>query len=118
MRATPHDELMRKAGFETEYYVELARRREERRLELLRATRVAAFVGAVAGTVAWITGMDGKSSHFPRALVIAMFALAMVGWVAVLLEARMTRDRESRLHRSVLWLWKRHMRRRRMEDQF
>ena len=117
MRATLHDELMREAGFETDYFVELARRRKERRLELLRATRIAVFVGAVAGTVAWITGMGGKSSHFPRALVIAVFALAAVGSVAELLEARMTRNLDSRLRRGVLWLWGRVVRRRRTEDQ-
>jgi hypothetical protein len=51
VRATLHDELMREAGFEGDYYVELARRREGRRKKLrrdvLRATTVATSVGAV-----------------------------------------------------------------------
>src|SRR5947207_11922192 len=31
VRATLHDELMREAGFESDYYAEVSRRREERR---------------------------------------------------------------------------------------
>jgi hypothetical protein len=38
MKATLHDELMREAGFQTDYYTELGRRRKERR-ERVRSAR-------------------------------------------------------------------------------
>jgi hypothetical protein len=114
VRATLHDELMREAGFESDYYAGLERRREHRRrklkVDLLRAARVTAFVGAVAGSVAAFIDMDGKTDHLPRALMAAVLALATIGGVAQLLERRMTRGhpprRLRRLWRGITRPWR------------
>ena len=109
MRATLHDELMREAGFESDYYVELARRRERRRKKLQRDVRraatVAIFVGAVAGPIAWIIGRDGKSGHVPRVLLAVLFGIATVGYVAQLLAALLTRDENARPRRRLRRMW-------------
>ena len=110
MRATLHDELMREAGFESDYHVELARGRERRRQTLrrdvLRATPVVAFVGAVAGSIAWIIETAGKSRHLPWALLLVLFGLATVGAVAEILERRLTLDENERPRRGLRWMWK------------
>ena len=49
MKASLHDELMREAGFESDYYAELARRRvQSRRIALRVARRIAPLVVVVA----------------------------------------------------------------------
>ena len=109
MRATLHDELMREAGFESDYYVELARRREERRTklrrEVLRATTVATLIGAFAGSIAWIITAPGKSRHLPWELLLALWVLATVGWVAQLLANLLTRNENARPRRGLRWMW-------------
>jgi hypothetical protein len=110
VRATLHDELMREAGFETDYYVELARRREERRKRLrrdvLRATTVLAFLGAFAGSIAWIIDVAGKNRHLPWELLLALIVLATLGCAAQLLAGLLTRDENERPRRGLRWLWK------------
>jgi hypothetical protein len=100
VRATQHDELMREAGFETDYYVELERRRERRRQTLRRdillALSAVAFVGALAGFggfVGWIA-ITGTRAHFPRALLAAAALAGPVGATAGWLAGRITRDEE------------------------
>ena len=101
MRATLHDELMREAGFESDYDLERARRRERRRVDFLHATRVATVVGLVAGGVVVFTGTDGKTSRLPWAVVLVLGVLTITGGLAQLLQSRMTRDE------SDPGLWKR-----------
>jgi hypothetical protein len=106
VRATLHDELMREAGFESDYYVELAQRREWRRerlrRDILRTTTLVAFVGAIAGGVVVIVGMAGKTAHVPSALWGAIVLMAGLGTFAQWLQNRMAGD-ESDPRRPGLW---------------
>jgi 4-hydroxybenzoate polyprenyltransferase len=62
VRATLHDELMREAGFESEYDVALTRQRDRRR-RLARSAlswtpALALFLGGVASGLAFLVGLD------------------------------------------------------------
>ena len=105
MKATLHDELMREAGFETDYEVGHADRRQQRRQRLRRAMREV----AVAGPLVWFAAgtVDFMGGHVPRALFGAALAAGVVGAVADWLLGRMTRDERDRRHRGLLWTWKR-----------
>jgi hypothetical protein len=110
VRATLHDELMREAGFESDYYRELARRRELRRTKLrrdvLRSTRIAAFIGAVAAPILWILDVGHKTDHLPGALVVTILAVVTIGGAAGWLEDRLTREEgERRPRRGLFRVW-------------
>jgi hypothetical protein len=70
-KATLHDELMHEAGFETDYYAEIARRREQRhrklKVDLLRAVRVLAVIGVLFGIAVWSVDVFGASASVSRA---------------------------------------------------
>jgi hypothetical protein len=103
-RATLHDELMREAGFEADYSIEHAGRRQQRRQRLRRALREV----AVAGSLVWFAAgtVDVMGGHVRRAVFGAALAAGVAGFLAHWLLGRMTRDeRESR--RGLLWTWKR-----------
>jgi hypothetical protein len=75
VRATPHDELMREAGFETDYHRELDRRVERRRR---LKTRTLVLVGALnAALLAFIHFADafGHVPRFLMPLVVAILTL-------------------------------------------
>jgi hypothetical protein len=114
-KATLNDELMREAGFETDYSMEHARRHEQSRQRLRRAMRFVAvagsFVWLIAETIAWM-GAD-----VPRALLGLALAVGFVGGVADWLLGRMTRDEDDHPRRGIRWLRKRVARQRRLEDQ-
>jgi hypothetical protein len=75
-RATLHDELMREAGFETDYHRDLDRRREHRHHLRLRA--VAGLPWLVLG-VAGIVELWGKYfPGIPRPVVIGAIGLGFV----------------------------------------
>ena len=80
-KATLHDELMRDAGFESDYYRELERRRITRRrvarLGAIRAVNIVLFLCAVAGGIAWFAGVHWLS--IPHAWVVGLFAAGIVG---------------------------------------
>jgi hypothetical protein len=80
-RATLHDELMRDAGFESDYYRELERRRiagrRVARLGALRAVSIVLFLCAVAGAIAWLAGLHWLS--IPHPWVVGLFAAGIVG---------------------------------------
>jgi hypothetical protein len=79
-KATLHDELMRDAGFESDYR-ELERRRITRRrvarLGAIRAVNIVLFLCAVAGGIAWFAGVHWLS--IPHAWVVGLFAAGIVG---------------------------------------
>jgi hypothetical protein len=106
VRATLHDELMRDAGFESGDYLEVARRREERRArlrhDLLRTTTVVGLIGAVAGGVVVIVDGAGKTARAPWALYLVLAVLGVTGGLANALQRRMTR-REDVPRRPGLW---------------
>jgi hypothetical protein len=120
VKATLHDELMRAAGFETDYYVELEQRRERRRkklrLDVLRATRIVALVCALTWAVVETADVAGKTDHLPRPLLYGAIVALNVGVAADLLVRRMTRDEDDPPRRGVLWVWDRVARRRGKED--
>jgi hypothetical protein len=107
VRATLHDELMREAGFESDYERDLAERRERRlqtrRRDVLRATRVAGFLGAIALGVAWIIETDGKSGRIPWAVWLVVIVLITIGGLAQLVQRRMTRGETKRHHLRRMW---------------
>ena len=108
MRATLHDELMHEAGFETDYYRELAARRERRRQKLrrdaLRVLSVVAFVCALGAFGGWIVEVSGNSAHVPQALLAAAALATTVGGIAKWLAGRMAsaEDGEEQPRRSIL----------------
>ena len=92
MRATLHDELMHEAGFETDYYHELERRRERR-----RHARAWTLANALL-VVLLIAGVIELWGHYlpglPRPLVVtAIVALGIAkvfGWLKALTKAMET----------------------------
>ena len=101
-KATLHDELMREAGFETDYYRDLALRRERRRQTLRRrillALSVGAFVGGLVAAVAWIIEVSGNTAHVPRGLLAAAVAAGGLGGIANWLARRMASDEDGEEH--------------------
>jgi hypothetical protein len=97
---------MREAGFESDYYAERARRREQRhrklRVDVLRATRVLALVGVVAGGIYWILDAAGKTTRLPRLLILVVLLAAMVGVVAQWLEGWLTGSKGEHPRRLLL----------------
>jgi hypothetical protein len=108
-KATLHDELMREAGFESDYHVELARRRKERRrklkVDLLRAVRVLAVVGVLFSIAAWlVVDVFGASAGVSRARILVTEIAFVVGLAADLLLDRMRGEGEpTGLLRRVFW---------------
>jgi hypothetical protein len=74
VRATLNDELMREAGFESDYHSELVRRRATR----LRIARSIASLAVALGTVLGSFGLF-KLGHFARGSAITFWLLAAVG---------------------------------------
>jgi hypothetical protein len=110
MKSTLHDELMREAGFESDYHTELTRRRERRqqklRVTLLRAVRVAAVFAVLFGGIAVpLLHMFNVSAAYVRLgpYPVAVVAL-LVAFVADLLLDDMRGEGEPRgLFRRTLW---------------
>ena len=76
MRTTLHDELMREAGFETDYHRELGRRRECR--DQLRLRAVAGLPWLLLG-VAGVVELWGKYfPGIPRPVVVGAIVLGFV----------------------------------------
>jgi hypothetical protein len=120
VRVTLHDELMREAGFETDYYVERARRREERRrklkVELLRAVRAVAVVAILLATVLPLLDVFSGSPLVLRAPYPVLLLPLLVGWAADYLLDRMRGEGEPkgllrrsfrRCYRAGVRAWKR-----------
>jgi len=74
MRATLHDELMREAGFESDYDRDLLRRRATR----LRIARSIAWLAVALGSVLGSFGLL-KLGHFARGAAITFSMLSAVG---------------------------------------
>ena len=107
-KATLHDELMREAGFETDYYAEHALRREQRRrklkVDLLRAVRVLAVIGVLFGIAVWSVDVFGGSAGVSRAQILVTEIAFFVGLAADLLLDRMRGEGEpTGLLRRVFW---------------
>jgi hypothetical protein len=103
-KATLHDELMHEAGFETDYYAEIARRREQRhrklKVDLLRAVRVAAVIGVLFGAVAPIVEIVSGSNVVLRAPYPVVLLPFLVGVAAEFLLHRMGGKGDPR---DVIW---------------
>jgi hypothetical protein len=108
MRATLHDELMREAGFESDYYGELARRREQRRrkmkVDLLRAVRAAAVVAVlVAAALPLLDIVRGSAVELRVSSLVVLLPL-LLGWAADLVLDRMRGEGEPKgLLRRFCW---------------
>jgi hypothetical protein len=107
VRATLHDDLMREAGFESDYHAELERRREQRRrklqLDFLRAVRAVAVVAVLLAAVLPLLDIVRGSAVVLRApyLVLVPF---MIGWAADFLLDRMRGEGEPKgLLRRFFW---------------
>jgi hypothetical protein len=120
VRVTLHDELMREAGFETDYYVERARHREERRrklkVELLRAIRAVAVVAILLATVLPLLDVFSGSPLVLRVPYPVLLLPLLVGWAADYLLDRMRGEGEPkgllrrsfrRCYRAGVRAWKR-----------
>jgi fatty acid desaturase len=79
-KATLHDELMREAGFETDYHRELERRRERRRRA--RAWAVAHALVGVVGLAALIELWGNFLPGLPRSVVATAIVTLAVAEVA------------------------------------
>ena len=76
MRATLHDELMREAGFETEYHRDLERRRERRRRVTVRTVIRAGWLVLLAAAA-----VDVWAHHFsgiPKPVATVAVAVGVV----------------------------------------
>jgi hypothetical protein len=73
VRATLHDELMREAGFETDYHHDLERRRENRHQLRLRA--VAGLPWFVLGVAGVVELWGGYFPGIPRPVVVGAIVL-------------------------------------------
>ena len=82
-RATLHDELMRKAGFETDFHRELERRRERRRrLSARTAIRFGWLVLIAAGVIdLWAHHFSGMPKPIAAAAVAVGFAFQVGDFV-------------------------------------
>ena len=74
MRATLHDELMREAGFATEYDSEIVRRRAARR-------RIARGIASFAVALSVFSGLLLDHGHVTRSAGWALVVLSTVGVV-------------------------------------
>ena len=74
-KATLHDELMREAGFETDYDQEVVRRRATRRRIARDAASFAVALGVFAGLLL-------EWGHGTRSAGVALAVLAAIGFVA------------------------------------
>jgi hypothetical protein len=74
VRATLHDELMREAGFETEYDSEVVRRRAARRRIARGGASFAVALGAFSGMLLGL-------GHVARGAALALLVLSTVGFV-------------------------------------
>jgi hypothetical protein len=83
VRATLNDELMRDAGFETDYHRELERRREQRRRTRARATAVTgAIVFIVAGAIElWADYLPGIPRPLVGAAILIVAIVPVIDWV-------------------------------------
>jgi hypothetical protein len=83
VKATLHDELMREAGFDTDYHRELERRRERRRrLSLRTAIRFGWLVLIAAGVIdLWAHHFSGMPKPIAAAAVAVGFAFRVGDFV-------------------------------------
>jgi hypothetical protein len=95
-KATLHDELMREAGFESDYYAEHARRREQRhrklKVDLRRAVRVAAVITVLLLAFAPLVDLVSGSNVLFRAPYPLVLLVPLVGLAADFLLHRMGGD--------------------------
>jgi hypothetical protein len=108
VRATLHDELMREAGFESDYYAGLERRREHRRrklkVDLLRAVRALAVVAVLLTALVPLLDILSGSAVALRAPYVFFLLPLVVGWAADFLLDRMRGEGEPKgLLRRFFW---------------
>jgi hypothetical protein len=110
VKATFHDELLREAGFESDYYADLeqrrARRRRKLKVEFLRAVRAIAVATVLLGISMWVVDVRRASEGVEgsRAWLIFGMAVLLVGFAADLLLDDMRGEGEpSGLVRRALW---------------
>ena len=87
MRATLHDELMREAGFDTDYHRELERRREHQHQLRLRA--VAGLPWLVLGAAGVVELWGRYFPGIPRPVVIGAIVLGFVVNAALFVRSRL-----------------------------
>jgi hypothetical protein len=85
VRATLNDELMREAGFASDYYRERERRRTARRRAELLGLVVLIFLCSLAGGLAWLD--EWLPLHIPRSLILGLVTAGVVGQGVTLLVA-------------------------------
>jgi hypothetical protein len=112
VRATFNDELMREAGFESDYYAELERRREHRRrklkVDLLRAVRALAVVTVLLTAVVLplldILRAPPLAPRVPHVVFVVLVLPVLVGGAADFLLDRMRGEGEPKgLLRRFVW---------------
>ena len=83
MRATLHDELMREAGFETDYYRELERLREQKRRTRARAAAISGvLIFMVAGAIElWADYLPGIPRPVVGAAILIVGIAPVIDWV-------------------------------------
>jgi hypothetical protein len=84
-KATLHDELMREAGFESDYHRERERRRAARRRTELLGLMGVIFLCSLAGGVAWLN--EWLPLPIPRGLILGLVTVGVVGELVTLLVA-------------------------------
>jgi hypothetical protein len=98
VRATLHDELMREAGFDSDYYAELGRRRQERRrklkIHLLRAVRIVAVVVVLVVPVFSLLDILRGADFMVRAPYLFFGLPLLVAWAAEYMLDRMRDEGE------------------------
>ena len=85
MRATLNDELLREAGFESDYHRERERRRTVRRRAEILGLLVVIFLCSLAGGLAWLD--EWLPLHIPRSLILGLVTAGVVGQGVTLLVA-------------------------------
>jgi polyferredoxin len=89
VRTTLHDELMREAGFETDYHREVERRRERRRharaWTLAHALLIVLLIAAVVEL--WGHYLPGLPRPLVVAAIVVLGIARVFGWLKALMNA-------------------------------
>jgi MFS family permease len=89
VRATLHDELMREAGFESDYHHARERRRAAKRRTALLGLLVVIFLCALAGVVVWLD--EWLALPIPRVVIVGLVMAGVVGHFVWLMSGWLTR---------------------------
>jgi sterol desaturase/sphingolipid hydroxylase (fatty acid hydroxylase superfamily) len=100
VRATLHDELMREAGFETDYHRERARRHAVSRHTMLLGLLVVIVLCALAGVVAWLS--ESAALPVPHVVIAGLAAAGLVGQLLWLMIAWFSRPEDQRDRRAIV----------------